>query len=121
MVVDHGLNSQNHVEWDNFYDSGTKLLSFLFSEDSRLTRNALIKTLRKLASPEVSKNPKQGFHISYAMAFGGLREILDTHQDIPGALTGALPGFAKVCFCYGFEVCVALGKGKHDYNGLVRD
>ena len=89
------------------------LLSFLFSEDSRLTRNALIKTLRKLASHEVAANKKQGFHISYAMAFGGLREILDTHEEFPG--------FAKVCFCHGFEVCVALGKGKHDYNGLVRD
>ena len=89
----------------------TKLLSFLFSEDSRLIRNALIKTLQKLASPQLAKNI--GFHISYAMAFGGLRDSLDAQQEIPG--------FSKVCFCYGFEVCVALGKGKHDYNGLVRD
>ena len=59
----------------------------------------------------------EGFHISYAMAFGCLREILDSNEDI----SGAIPGYAKVCFCYGFEVCVALGKGKHDYNGLVRD
>ena len=51
------------------------------------------------------------------MAFGGLREILDNHKDI----SGAIPGYAKVCFCYGFEVCVALGKGKHDYDGLVRE
>ena len=99
--------------WDNFYDSGTNLLSYLFSEDSRLTSNALIKTLRKLSTPEVAKNSHQGFHISYAMAFGGLRDSLDAQQEIPG--------FSKVCFCYGFEVCVALGKGKHDYNGLVRD
>ena len=89
------------------FDWGTKLLSFLFSEDARLTRNALIKTLQKVASAH------QGFHISYAMAFGGLRDSLEGQQEIPG--------FSKVCFCYGFEVCVALGKGKHDYNGLVRD
>ena len=99
------------IMWDIFYDRGTKLLSFLFSEDSRLIRNALIKTLQKLASPQLAKNI--GFHISYAMAFGGLRDSLDAQQEIPG--------FSKVCFCYGFEVCVALGKGKHDYNGLVRD
>ena len=95
------------------FDWGTKLLSFLFSEDSRLIRNSLIKTLQKLASPQVAKNTHQGFHISYAMAFGGLRDSLESQQEIPG--------FSKVCFCYGFEVCVALGKGKHDYDGLVRD
>ena len=58
LFVNLGLHYK--IMWDNFYDSGTNLLSFLLSEDSRLTRNALIKTLRKLSSPDVSKNPNQG-------------------------------------------------------------
>ena len=82
-------------------------MPFFFSDDPRVMKANLIKTLYKLA-----KNPNHGtYHLAYAKSFGTLGDILQNQEEFPG--------FIRVCYCYGMEFCVVLGKGLFNYDGLL--